>query len=159
MGWSTTIKTGCEAAIRANTDLDDAAIFDRPESPEDSKPDGQAPQIFMRELPIKPNKVAGALRFKIYPIEFVLVFDEPPVRTDETEPDAVRRMKDDYNEALYTALLTTNPWSTQPIDSDIYQVDDVSRELDPTEIPAAVLAKRGDLHRIRQIWEFNVNET
>ena len=155
MGWATTIKTGCKTVITANTTLDEASVYDRPEDPMDERP--ATMQVFMRELPIKPNKVAGALRFKIYPIEFTLVFDEPKTRTDETETDPIRALKDEYNEALYAALKTTNPWLSGKISDDVIQVDDVSRDLDPVVEPA-VLAKRGDLHRIRQAWDFSVNE-
>lgn len=161
MGWETDIAAGIETALKASADSDikNGNIYSREELPADEIPDPVS--IYIEPLLPRPDQVSDATIFKIYPFAIRLVFCEAARAVDETEVDVVSQRKSQYQDALFTVILTCNPWSTNPISAAVFQVDFIRRV--NSELTAEIIQadeKRGSKsYRIEQLWEFRVNES
>lgn len=150
------ILTGAESTVRASATFAGGNIFKRAELPVDEFPDDVS--VYLVAGKPKANDQVDAQKFTIHPLTVVIAFVEDYVAIDEGERDVVAERKAEYNDAIITALRLNMPNSTYPI-SNVYQVDYLDSDYDPSVPDEIKNSKRKDMQRLIQHWSYHVYES
>lgn len=150
------IFTQAEATIRASATFANGNIFKRAELPTDEFPDDVS--VYIVPGNSKANDQPDAQKFTVHPFTIVMVFAEEYVSVGEGERDVILERKAEYNDAMITALRLNMPNGTYPV-TNVYQVDYLSSEYNPSVSAEIAKSDRSKLHRIAQFWNYHAYES